>query len=128
MAPITVPMKNGAASEEKAKIPPVRACSEASARDLRNAKPAPRSTMAKTASMSGSNRVEVIAANAAGNAVQRMTRSKISHTWFVSQTGPIAWSIRAQGNTRPRAVPPASRSHRPPPKSAPPRMAWSRER
>ena len=40
------------------------------------------------------NSVEVTASNAAGNAVQRTTRMKISQTWFASQTGPMQRSIR----------------------------------
>ena len=65
----------------------------------------------------------ITAANACGNAVQKMTRSKTSQTWLASQTGVIDSSIRARG-ARPRAVVPASRSHRPAPKSAPPSTAY----
>ena len=64
----------------------------------------------------------MIAAKAGGNAVQRITRSKMSQVWFASQTGPIASAMSARGR-RPRAVPPARRSQKPAPKSAPPKTA-----
>src|SRR5262249_7612107 len=71
----------------------------------------------------GGGGVVIPAANACGNAVQKMTRSKTSQTWLASHTGVIDSSIRARG-ARPRWSPPASRSHRPPPKSAPPSTAY----
>ena len=49
------------------------------------------------------------------------TITKISQTWFASQTGPIAVAM-ARGARAARA-PRASRSHTPPPKSAPARTA-----
>ena len=47
---------------------------------------------------------------------------KISHTWFASHTGPIEWSITTRGRS-PRSEPPAVRSQKPAPKSAPPKIA-----
>jgi hypothetical protein len=41
-------------------------------------------------------RVEAIAANAGGNAVQSTTRTKTSQTWLASQTGAIDLSIRSR--------------------------------
>ena len=122
MAPITVPMKNGVTSEEKAKAAPAARCRGSGDSSLRNANPAPRSTIPATASHSGSAQVVITAANAAGKPVQKMTRSKTSQTWLASHTGVIDSSISARGS-RPRRSPPASRSHRPPPKSAPPSTA-----
>ena len=65
---------------------------------------------------------EAIAANAVGNAVHSTTSTKISQTWFASQTGPIEWSTSARGRA-PRSAPPAVRSQNPVPKSAPPNRA-----
>ena len=60
--------------------------------------------------------------NATGNAVQAMTRQKMSQTWLASQTGLIErWT---SPRTRPpRCAPPAVRSQKPAPKSALPRTA-----
>ena len=89
---------------------------------MRNAKLEPRSTMPSAASVSGTNKVSVIDANASENAVHSTTRQKISQTWFASQTGPIEWSMSARGRS-PRSAPPAMRSQNPAPKSAPPKTA-----
>ena len=48
---------------------------------------------------------------------------KISQTWFASQTGAIEWSMTSRGRS-PRFVPPAMRSQKPAPKSAPPKIAY----
>lgn len=122
MAPMTVPRKNGAASEDEANTAPVKASKGSWRRVFLNANPAPRKTMASTASMSGTNRIEVNAAKASGKAVHKMTSTKISHTWFASHTGPMARSMSVRGFW-PRIVPPAIRSQRPPPRSAPPNTA-----
>ena len=58
------------------------------------------------------------AANAAGKAVNSITTTRISQTWFASQIGAICSAISARCASRPG--PRASRSHTPPPKSAPP--------
>ncbi len=56
------------------------------------------------------NSVEKIAAKATENAVQSTTSTKISQTWFASQTGPIAQSISARARL-PRSPP--AREQRP---------------
>ena len=89
---------------------------------MRNAKLAPRSTMPNAAIVSGTNSVRVIDAYASGKHVHSTTKTKISQTWFASQTGAIEWSITSRGRS-PRCVPPATRSQNPAPKSAPPNMA-----
>ena len=95
-APTTVPMKNGVSSDESPKSRSAR-CRPASRRAvLWKAKPEPRSTMPSAARLSGMKSVEKIAANAAEKPVQSTTRTKISHTWFASQTGPIAQSISSR--------------------------------
>ena len=122
IAPTTVPMKNGVSSEEI----PNRRCAATRPRSLRavpwNAKPAPRSTIPSAARLSGMNSVEKMAANASENAVQSTTSTKISHTWFASQTGPIAQPTSSRGRL-PRSPPPATRLQKPAPKSAPPKTA-----
>ena len=95
MAPITVPMKNGVSSEENAKVAPSARCRLSRLTSLRNANPAPRSTIPASASHSGSAAAVITAANACGNAVQKMTRAKTSQTWLASHTGVIDSSIRA---------------------------------
>jgi hypothetical protein len=74
------------------------------------------------ARVSGMYRVVTAAANALENPVHSTTSTKISQTWLASHTGPMELSIRSRA-CRPRSVPPASRSHTPPPKSAPPNSA-----
>ena len=86
------------------------------------ANPAPRSTIPSAARQSGMNSVDITDANASGNPVQRMTSAKISQTWFASQTGPIAQSMRARARF-PRSLPPATSAQNPDPKSAPPNTA-----
>jgi hypothetical protein len=59
---------------------------------------------------------------ATGNAVQTITSTKISQTWLASQTGLIErWTMPR--TWPPRSSPPAVRSQKPPPKSAPPSTA-----
>ena len=69
------------------------------------------------------NSVEKTASNAEEKPVHRTTRTKISHTWLASQTGPMAQSINSRGRL-PRRSPPASRLQNPAPKSAPPNTAY----
>src|SRR5258708_6393549 len=74
IAPATVPRKNGVISDEAAKIAPKSlACAYVSAY-LRNAKPAPRSTIPASASIIGVNSVVMAAAKATGNPVHHITR------------------------------------------------------
>jgi hypothetical protein len=64
--------------------------------------------------------VEKIDAKASENAVHSTTRTKISHTWLASQTGPITQSISSR-TRRAALAPPATRLQKPAPKSAPPK-------
>ncbi len=105
-----------------AKIAPNTRRSDVRNRLLRNAKLAPRNTMPSATRVRGTNRVSVIDANASGNPVHSTTRAKINHTWLASHTGPIEWSMTVRGRA-PRAAPPAIRSQKPAPKSAPPNTA-----
>jgi len=89
---------------------------------LRKAKLEPRSTMPRAAIDSGTNSVSVIDANASANAVHNTTRQKMSQTWLASHTGPMEWAMTARG-AAPRSGPPAVRSQKPAPKSAPPNSA-----
>ena len=117
-APAIVPSTNGVTTDEDAKIAPkMRACAMDGA-NLRKANALPRSTMPRPASMSGTKRVSQMAANAAGKPVHRYTRTKISHTWLASHTGPMLWSMRVRIGA-PRRASPAVRSQMPEPKSAP---------
>ena len=121
-APATVPRKNGVISDAPAKTTPnSRACAIVAAY-LRNAKAAPRSTMPSSANSIGKIKVFMAAANASGNPVHHVTSTKISQTWLASQTGPMLWSIWVRSSA-PRASPPAVRSKKPDPKSAPPNKA-----
>ena len=99
IAPATAPMQYGTSTDEIAKIAPKSRRSDVRKTLLRNAKLEPRSTMPSAASVSGTNSVSVIDANASENPVQSTTRQKISQTWFASQTGPIEWSMSARGRS-----------------------------
>ena len=48
------------------------------------------------------NNVDMTASKAVENAVQRITRMKISQTWLASHTGPIAVSMSAAPGRRAR--------------------------
>ena len=73
--------------------------------------------------MRGTNRAVDRTAKALGNAVNRTTTATMTQTWFVSQTGPMAWTMR---RFRASALGPwFSSSQTPPPKSAPPVSAYS---
>src|ERR1700687_1167894 len=74
IAPATVPRKNGAISDDPAKIAPNNLAWVNVAAYLRNAKLAPRNTIPASASINGMNRVVVAAANASGNPVHQITR------------------------------------------------------
>ena len=60
-------------------------------------------------------------ANAGGKQVKSSTMARMSQTWFASHTGPIASAMSSRW--RSWRGPRASRSHTPPPKSAPPSNA-----
>src|SRR4051812_34187045 len=124
IAPATAPMQNGTSTDESANAAPKLRWSRVRNTTLRNAKLEPRSTIPSAAKVRGTNRVSMMDANVVANAVQSTTRQKINHTWFASQTGPIEWSMSARGRS-PRLAPPASRSQKPAPKSAPPKIAYA---
>ncbi len=119
---MTAPKKNGVSTDASAKMAPRKRCCSSRSASCRKAKPAPRSTMPSTARLIGIDSVVMIEAKAGGNAVQVTTRQKISQTWLTSQTGPMARLMSMRGSA-PSAEPPANRSQKPAPKSAPPKMA-----
>ena len=123
IAPTTVPMKNGVSSEATSKSPWETTRPRDRRAALWKANPDPRRTMPSAARLSGMNSVEKIASNADEKPVHSTTRTKISQTWLASHTGPIAQSMSSRGR-RPASGPPASRLHRPAPKSAPPKTAY----
>src|ERR1700694_260573 len=88
IAPQTVPKKNAVTTDDEANTTPARRRSEVRTSALRNANALPRRTIPRAARPRGMNRVVVMAANAAGNALQRTTRQKMIQTWLASQTGP----------------------------------------
>src|SRR5678816_1003272 len=63
------------------------------------------------------------AANAGGKQTNNMTTTTMSQTWFASQIGPMACATRSRCCCR--RGPDASRSHTPPPKSAPPNSTYA---
>ena len=121
-APATVPMKKGVITDESANARVARRRPRSLAATPWKAKPAPRSTIPRAARLSGMNRVDMIDAKASGNPVHSTTSTKISHTWFDSQTGPIAQAISARARL-PRSPPRATSVQKPAPKSAPPNTA-----
>ena len=70
----------------------------------------------------GTASVEAIEPNARAYAVQKTVSTKISQTWLASQMGPIASAMAFLCRTA--RGPTASKSHMPPPKSAPPIRAY----
>src|SRR3954451_25124683 len=123
MLPATAPRQKGTSTEDRANAAPKFRRSRVRNTAFRNAKPAPRSTMPNAARVSGTNRVRVIEAYAVGKQVQSTTNVKINHTWLASHTGPIEWSMTSRGRW-PRSASPATRSQKPAPKSAPPKIAY----
>ena len=65
----------------------------------------------------------MIAAKALGKPVHSTTSTKISHTWLASHTGVIERSTRSRTGAPFFSSKPAVRSQKPPPKSAPPKIA-----
>lgn len=122
-APATVPRKNGVSTDDSAKAAPNRRCCHSSVLLLRNANAAPLPMIPKAASVRGMYSVDITAAKTAGKPVHSITSTKISQTWLASQTGPSECSMSRRWGM-PARLPPASRSHRPPPKSAPPSSAY----
>src|SRR5262252_276978 len=66
MAPATAPMQYGTSTEENANAAPKLRWLDVRWTSLRNANPAPRNTMPRAASDSGTNNVNVIDAKASG--------------------------------------------------------------
>src|SRR3990172_2269844 len=69
MAPPAAPRKNGVTTDEIAKTAPAARRPGRPSATGRKAKAAPRRTMPRAARLSGTNRVDMIAAKAGGNAV-----------------------------------------------------------
>ncbi len=122
--PATAPMQYGTSTDDSAKAAPKLRRSRVRTTDLRKANPAPRSTIPTAARVKGTNSVSMIEAYASEKPVHRRTKQKINQTWLASHTGPIDWSISRRGRS-PRAAPPATRSQKPAPKSAPPNSAYA---
>ena len=80
MAPAIAPMQNGTSTDDDANAAPKLRRSRVRSTDLRKAKLDPRSTIPSAASVSGTNNVSPIDANAIENPVQSTTRLKINHT------------------------------------------------
>ena len=95
-APATVPMKNGVSTDESANAPVARRRPRSRARDplegeARATQHDPERREAERDEQGRHDRREGL-----GKAVHSTTSTKISQTWFASQTGPIAQSIRAR--------------------------------
>ena len=121
IAPTTVPKKNGVTTDETAKARSARRCPETVRATLWKANPEPRSTIPSAARLIGMKRVDMIDPKASEKAVHRTTSTKISQTWFASQTGPIDQSMSSRARS-PRSPREAS-AQKPAPKSAPPKSA-----
>ena len=82
---------------ESEKARPQRACTSSRASSwARKVKAAPRSTMPNKRRVSGMNSVVEMAAKARGKPVKTTTMTRMSQTWFASQMGPMAPSIRSR--------------------------------
>ena len=125
--PPHAPRKKGTSTDDSAKVAPSARASAIVAASPFSANAPPRRTMPSAARKSGIASVEPIEPNASGKAVQSITSTKISQTWFASHTGDIARLIIARTGA-PRSAPPAVRSQNPAPKSAPPRTTYAAER
>jgi hypothetical protein len=122
MPPSTVPKKNGTSTDASAKTAPSVRASAIVAAWPRRANAVPRAMMPRAARKSGSARLAKIAPNATGKAVHTITSTKMSQTWLASQTGLIERCTSPRMRP-PRRSPPAVRSQKPAPKSAPPSTA-----
>src|SRR5258708_14615139 len=118
IAPATVPKKNGAISDDAAKIAPNNLAWLKVSAYLRNAKLAPRNTIPASASINGMNRVVVAAAKAAGKPGHQITLMEMSQTWMASHTRPMPWAASIRRSPA-RPPPPARQSYKPEPKPAP---------
>src|SRR6266540_1497401 len=114
MPPSAAPSMNGVMTDEMPNAAVSTRLRPAFAATLRNANPAPRTTIPMPARMIGTYSVRMIEPNAELNAVQHTMAAKMSQTLLASHTGAIAWSMRPRGRA-PRRVPPADRSQKPAP-------------
>jgi hypothetical protein len=114
MPPRAAPSMNGVMTDEIPNAAVRTRFRPALCATLRNANPAPRTTMPTPARMIGMYSVRMIEPNAEGNAVQHTMAAKMSQTLLASHTGAIAWSMSPRGRS-PRRVPPAERSQNPAP-------------
>jgi len=71
---------NGVSTDDDANVTPKNRRNGSVPEALRNANAAPRKMMPTAASVSGMHSVDMIAANATGNAVHSVTSTKISQT------------------------------------------------
>jgi hypothetical protein len=118
IAPTQAPKQNGTSTDDSANSPPSTRASRIVAASPRSAKAVPRKMIPATAMKSGTYRVDMSEPKASGKAVHSTTSTKISQTWLASHTGAIErWTIPRTGP--PRSAPPAVRSQKPAPKSAP---------
>src|SRR5262249_55185689 len=88
--PITVPSANGVSIDDRPNAAPIRARSRRVALWLLRAYAVPRTMIPMLAANSGTTRVDATEPNAVGYPVHATTSTKISQTWFASQTGAIA--------------------------------------
>ena len=120
-APAQVPSTKGVNRLAMPKrLPHAAEMRTASAAWARKTKEAPRSTIPISTRVKGTNRAWLSGTKAPGKLVNKPTITKISQTWFASQTGPMAVAIAVRW--RVAVGPVASKSQTPPPKSAPPRI------
>ena len=112
----------GTRTDDRANVAPSARASPMVAASPRRANALPRKMIPTAIANRGMASVDMTAANATGKAVQKITSTKISHTWLASHTGPIERLTSARSPS-PRRAPPAVRSHRPVPRSAPPSTA-----
>ena len=121
-APTMRPWTNGVKALEIPNTALHAACTRRLARSyFLKMKADPRSTIPNNMSSIGTCRAIMIAEKPAGNAVKSRTMTRISQTWFASQTGAIESAMSSRW--RSRRGPLAKKSQTPPPKSAPPSKA-----
>ena len=118
-APTLTPSMIGVTTDAPAKTCPQPAwASEVPMPYARKVNAAPRSTMPTSITVSGMCSATESAAQAGGKQTNSRTTTTIIQTWLASQMGAMARAMRSR--CAPARGPRASRSHTPPPKSAPP--------
>jgi hypothetical protein len=117
--PTAAPSEKGTSTEERAKTAPSVRASRIVAACPRSTNAVPRKMMPSAAMKRGIVSVDISEPKATGKAVQTITSTKMSQTWLASHTGLMErWTIPRM--RPPREAPPAVRSQKPAPKSAPP--------